>query len=194
MRKTGYLTLVATRVARTRLALACVALGAFALMLGLEVAGEDEPFRALDFAGDALQIAVVVGTAVTSALLATRLRAVREEQVSLIRELGLSRGEKWRREARSYVDGLSGAIEKQFEHWGLTAAEREISLLMLKGLHHTEIAALRGTTAATVRHQAKAIYQKAGVEGRPSFCAFFLEDLLPGDRTPSSPTPEGRSR
>jgi DNA-binding NarL/FixJ family response regulator len=65
---------------------------------------------------------------------------------------------------------------------------------MLKGFSHKEIGVLRGTTDATVRHQAKSIYQKAGVESRAAFCAFFLEDLLPGDgsgatQVGSGPTP-----
>ncbi len=50
---------------------------------------------------------------------------------------------------------------------------------MLKGFSHREIASLRGTTEATVRHQASAIYQKSSLPGRSAFCAYFLEDLLP---------------
>ena len=184
----GIRGVLATRASRTRLALVSVGIGAFVLLLALEVGTENEPIRALDLLGDALQIAVLVGTAVASALLATRMSAQHEEQVRLIRELGLSRGEAWRREARPYVAGLTTAIENQFEVWGLTPAEREIGLLMLKALSHREIAALRGTTDTTVRHQAKTIYQKAGVENRASFCAFFLEDLLPGDSAPPRPS------
>ena len=45
----------------------------------------------------------------------------------------------------------------------MTDAEREVRLLMLKGFSHKEIAALRDTTEATVRQQARAIYQKARV-------------------------------
>ena len=50
---------------------------------------------------------------------------------------------------------------------------------MLKGFSHKEIGGLLGTTEATVRHQARAVYQKANLNGRSSFCAYFLEDLLP---------------
>ena len=57
---------------------------------------------------------------------------------------------------------------------------------MLKGFSHREIAALRGTTEATVRHQARATYQKSGLPSRTVFCAYFLEDLLPSrEQTPS---------
>jgi DNA-binding CsgD family transcriptional regulator len=170
------------RESRIRLALACVGLACFALMLGVEVVTEDEPIRLADLLGDALQMALLVATAVACALLAIRMQSHHEEKMNLIRELESARveGEAWRREANLHVAGLGAAIDRQFEVWGLTPAQREIGLLMLKGLSHKEIAALRGTNDPTVRHQATAIYQKAGVESRTAFCAFFLEDLLPG--------------
>ena len=171
-----------SRETRTRLVLASIGVAAFVLMLGVEVVTEDGRIRILDLLGDALQTALVVAAAVACALLATRMQSQHEEKMNLLRDLESARaeGEAWRREAHLHVAGLGTAIEGQFEIWGLTAAEREIGLLMLKGLSHKEIAALRGTTDLTVRHQATAIYQKAGVESRTAFCAFFLEDLLPG--------------
>ena len=63
----------------------------------------------------------------------------------------------------------------------MTAAEREIGLLILKGLSHKEIAALRATTEATVRQQAQAIYRKANLPGKTAFSAYFLEDLFAPD-------------
>jgi DNA-binding CsgD family transcriptional regulator len=172
-----------SRESRTRLVLASIGLAAFVLMLGVEVATEEGPVPTLDLLGDALQTALLVATAVACALLATRMQSQHEEKMNLIRDLESARveGEAWRREANLHVAGLGTAIDRQFEIWGLTAAEREIGLLMLKGLSHKEIAALRGTNDPTVRHQATAIYQKAGVESRTAFCAFFLEDLLPGE-------------
>ena len=69
-------------------------------------------------------------------------------------------------------------MDQQFQAWGMTAAEREVGLLILKGLSHKEIAALRATTDATVRQQAQAIYRKAGLPGKTAFSAYFLEDLF----------------
>jgi DNA-binding NarL/FixJ family response regulator len=60
---------------------------------------------------------------------------------------------------------------------------------MLKGFSHKEIAALRGTSDGTVRHQAKTVYQKANVPGRTAFCSFFLEDLLPPTEQRTLPPP-----
>ena len=171
-----------SRESRTRLVLAFIGVAAFVLMLAVEIVTEDGRIRILDLLGDALQTALVVATAVACALLATRMQSQHEEKLNLIRDLEAARaeGEAWRREAHLHVAGLGAAIDRQFESWGLTAAEREIGLLMLKGFSHKEISALRGTSDPTVRHQATTIYQKAGVESRTAFCAFFLEDLLPG--------------
>ena len=72
-------------------------------------------------------------------------------------------------------------MDRQFQDWGLTGAEREVGLLILKGLSHKEIAALRATTEATVRQQAQSIYRKAELPGKTAFSAYFLEDLLTPD-------------
>ena len=94
--------------------------------------------------------------------------------------------ERWRREAGELVSGLSEAIDRQLEQWALSAAEKEIALLLLKGLSHKEVAAARGTSEATVRQQARSLYKKAGLSGRADLAAFFLEDLL-GPRQPTKP-------
>ena len=77
------------------------------------------------------------------------------------------------------MNGLGDEIDKQFDKWGLTAAEREVAMLILKGLRHKEIAVARNTTEGTVRQQALMVYKKAGLDGRTDLAAFFLEDLLP---------------
>lgn len=92
-------------------------------------------------------------------------------------------------EAEGLLRGLSDQIERQFEHWELTAAEHEVALLLLKGFRHKEIAGIRGTSERTVRQQAIAIYKKAGIEGRTDLAAFFLEDLLSPSASGSHPDP-----
>ena len=83
--------------------------------------------------------------------------------------------------ARPYLEGLGEGIDDQFAEWLLSPAEKEIGLLILKGLGFKEIASLRKTSERTVRQQARSIYAKAGLAGRIEFGAFFLEDLfLPG--------------
>lgn len=86
--------------------------------------------------------------------------------------------ERWRGETESFARGLSQAIDQQLKNWGLSPAEREISLLLLKGLSFKEMATIRQTSERTVRQQAAAIYDKSGLEGRAQLAAFFLEDIL----------------
>lgn len=164
----------------TRLLLLAVALACFALLLGLEVLTETDEIRLSDMLVDALGILLNIGAAVGVALLAFRLQAQHEEKVALVRDLELARaeGDGWRRRASVHLAGLRAELEAQFDAWGLTLAERDIALLILKGLNHKEIAALRGTTEATVRQQSQAIYRKTDLPGKTAFCAFFLEDLL----------------
>lgn len=90
----------------------------------------------------------------------------------------LVEAENWKRESRELIDGLGVAIENQFHRWGLSPAESEIGLLLLKGLGLKEIASLRNTSERTVREQARSLYRKSGLAGRSSLSAFFLEDLL----------------
>lgn len=75
---------------------------------------------------------------------------------------------------------LHDVIETQFAEWGLTAAERDVGLLALKGLDVAEIADMRGAASGTVRAQLSRVYAKAGVTGRAQFAAIFVEDLLTG--------------
>ena len=172
-----------------RLRLLALGVGAFVLLMGIEVATEDDAIEWADLLGDALQTALIVASAVGVTLLASRFQDERDEKTTLIRDLQMAKaeGQAWRDRAQSYLAGLGHEIEKQFEEWQLTGAEREVGLLMLKGFSHREVAGLRGTTEATVRHQARAIYQKSGLQGRAAFCAYFLEDLLPA-RAPAEKT------
>jgi len=86
--------------------------------------------------------------------------------------------EKWRTESRKYLDGLSLAIDQQLTKWMLSAAEKEVAFLLLKGLSLKEIAEVRGTAEKTARVQSMAIYAKSNLAGRSELSAFFLEDLL----------------
>lgn len=88
----------------------------------------------------------------------------------------------WREEARNRIDGLQSAIPNQFESWGMTKAEEEIGVLILKGFSHKQIANTRGTSEATVRQQAQSIYEKSGLSGKAALMSFFLEGISSPDR------------
>ena len=107
-------------------------------------------------------------------------RAAEARAARLDVDLDLARreAEKFRADAREALQGLGAAIDKQFIRWALTPAEREVGLLLLKGLSHRETAEVRNTTEVTVRQQALMLYRKAGLRNRSDLSAFFLEDLL----------------
>lgn len=136
-------------------------------------------------------LVVAIGFAAAGAI-ALRLRraardaqALRAQQAHLVENLRVTQQEaaRWRKDAADLIAGLSAAIDAQLVRWQLTPAEREIALLLLKGLSHKEIAQIRSVSESTVRQQAASLYRKAGLSGRNDLAAFFLEDLL-GPREP----------
>ncbi|MEM7193404.1 MAG: LuxR C-terminal-related transcriptional regulator [Pseudomonadota bacterium] len=84
----------------------------------------------------------------------------------------------WKKRASRLLQGLGTEIDQQFEHWNLSKAEKEVALLLIKGISIKELAQFRGTSEKTVRQQASNIYAKANLENRAELAAFFLEDLL----------------
>ena len=140
-------------------------------------------------AGTSVFHAIVEGSAIAAGVIAVamivrRMRELVRVAQALRDRLARSNAdaERWAAEARKLIDGLAGAIDEQLERWHLSAAEKDITLLLLKGLEHKEIAALRGVSETTVRQQARSVYRKADLAGRHELAAFFLEDLL-GPRT-----------
>ena len=163
------------------------AIGLFGLifvLIGIDVVGDyAEGARGLHLMSE---LGVMLGAASGVAVLLQRYLAARRSLRELAVDLDQARAdaEHWRHESRDLLQGLGVAIENQFARWQLSHAEAEIGLLLLKGLSHKELAALRNTSERTVREQARAVYRKAGLAGRSELAAFFLEDLLlPQDAT-----------
>jgi DNA-binding CsgD family transcriptional regulator len=159
-------------------AIVAVILG-IVLFVGIELI--EEPQQSfLELMVELLKIAPVVVTSVGVAVLFRVTRRQRDDHLQVIRDLEIARlqGQRWRSESRTLLNGLGEAINVQFTRWNLTDAEREVALLLLKGLSTKEIAAVRGGSERTVREHARSIYAKAGLTGRAALSAFFLEDLL----------------
>lgn len=164
---------------RTRLWAAAAVLAGLVLLVGIEWWEEPEASWG-ELLLELLKVAPVVITSVGVALLFRVTRRQRDEHLQVLRDLEVARlqGQRWRSESRGLLEGLGAAIDAQFTRWNLTDAEREVALLLLKGLSTKEIAAVRAGSERTVREHARAIYQKAGLSGRAALSAFFLEDLL----------------
>jgi len=164
---------------RTRIWATVAAIAGILLFLGLEIMEEPEA-TPLDLFKELLETAPIVLTMVGVVLLFRVTQRQRDEHLQVIRDLEIARvqGQRWRSESRTLLNGLGDAIAAQFTRWNLTEAEREVALLLLKGLSSKEVAAVRAASERTVREQARSVYAKAGVTGRAGLSAFFLEDLL----------------
>lgn len=159
------------RVALAALTLVALLVGADLILDGR--AGADPVHLSVE----ALLMTVSAGAA---AWLWLTLRRARRSVETLELDVQRARAQarRWRTEAREALEGLGVSLGRQFDRWGLTEAEREVALLILKGLSHREAAGVRHTTERTVRQQAREVYRKAGLSGRSELSAFFLEDLL----------------
>ncbi|MGB7319296.1 MAG: LuxR C-terminal-related transcriptional regulator, partial [Planktotalea sp.] len=72
-------------------------------------------------------------------------------------------------------------METRFSTWSLTAAEREVAILAIKGFSIAEIANLRETKQGTIKAQCASVYKKADVAGRLQLLSVFLDDLMSHD-------------
>lgn len=156
-----------------------VVLAGGAILIGLEIF-EDPGLTLGEILVELIQPTLVVAIAVGMVRLTDRVRQQHEEHQLMIRDLESARleGRQWRDNMRELLRGLSQGINAQFDQWGLTSAEREVGLLILKGLSYKEIAVMRDVSEKTVRQQAHVIFRKGRLSGRAALSAFFLEDLL----------------
>jgi len=167
-----------TDVVRPRVAVALVLFASIAVVMAIDLAGDWS--TGADWTHLGLESVVMVLAAAGAAALWRGMRAAQVRAVRLGRDLEAARAEaaRYREEAAEALQGLGYAIDRQFDRWALSPAEREVGLLLLKGLSHREVAEVRNTTEPTVRQQALAVYRKSGLRNRSELSAFFLEDLL----------------
>lgn len=76
---------------------------------------------------------------------------------------------------------VAQVMEEFFEDWNLTPAERDVAIMILKGLENEAIAQVRNTALGTVRAQTASVYSKSGTHGRAQFVSLFMEELMAGD-------------
>jgi DNA-binding CsgD family transcriptional regulator len=126
------------------------------------------------------EVALIAGAVTCFVALWSGWRRARRSLVETRHALEEQAAERdaWRDSARHALEGLGHAIDERFTAWGLTPAERQVALALLKGRSHKVIAFETGRSERTVRQHAVAVYQKSGLGGRAELSAFFLEDLL----------------
>ena len=158
------------------LGLVGVAFGLTLLDEALEGLATPLPSEMLDF----IDRLIMIGSAVASTILIMHISRLRERTDDLegtVRQAA-KEGRAWRAQSRRFIEGLSRAVDAQFELWGLTPAEADVAGLLLKGASLREIANLRRTSEATIRQQSQNIYRKSGLGSRSELSAYFMEDLF----------------
>lgn len=126
------------------------------------------------------EILIVIGTVFIAVIAMKYLVRFKERADHLDHTVGKLQADNqnWQMRTRAYSEGLAREIDHQMIEWGLSKAEKEIALLLLKGLSNREIADIRNTSEHTIKQQSSAIYKKSGTGTRAELSAFFLEDLL----------------
>lgn len=74
--------------------------------------------------------------------------------------------------------GLGDKINDQLVEWKFTKSEKDIALLLMKGLSTRDISIARDSSEKTIKQHCTNLYQKANIKGRSELSAFFLEDIL----------------
>lgn len=69
-------------------------------------------------------------------------------------------------------------IERKFDDWSLTPAERDVTIYILKGMSGADIAAARNVSLGTTKNQITAIFRKIGVSSRSELMSLFMDEFL----------------
>lgn len=94
------------------------------------------------------------------------LKQVLQRKASLERSVGLA------------SSALQAVIQSHFDDWKLTASERDVAALMVKGLSISEIAQVRGSADGTVKAHLNAIYRKANARNRAEVLSHIMDTLI----------------
>jgi len=121
---------------------------------------------------NAVETAAAVGLAIGVGFLWLELRRMLARQAEMAERLQIASG------------AFHALMEARFDDWHLTPAERDVAMLLIKGLSLAEIAALRQSAEGTVKAHCNKVYHKAGVAGRAQLVSLFLEDLMSAPLSP----------
>lgn len=91
----------------------------------------------------------------------------------------ITRERRMAEQIRAASGDFAKLIEEHFDEWELTAAERDVALLAIKGFSIGEMSNIRNTAEGTIKAQNAAVYRKAGVSGRLQLLSLFVDELMP---------------
>lgn len=124
----------------------------------------------------------VIGLAIGATLTLREYRNLLHRNTKVERELGVASG------------AFQEVINEHFRRWGLTAAESDVALFLIKGLSVADIAALRHTRDGTIKAQSASIYRKAGVSSRSELISVMVEELINGLSAPNNAQPNNTTQ
>jgi DNA-binding NarL/FixJ family response regulator len=84
---------------------------------------------------------------------------------------------------------VHNVIEAHFDVWGLSPAERDVAMFLVKGLNTAEIAEMRGSAEGTIKAHLNAIYRKSGTRSRAEMLSVLIDSLMAGEKGPFAPDP-----
>lgn len=78
--------------------------------------------------------------------------------------------------------------------WGLSQAEADVAIFVVKGFSNSEIAEMRGCAIATVKTQLGRIYHKSGLESRYQLIAFVTDEVCSTSQVPEAENTQLKTR
>lgn len=112
------------------------------------------------------EILAVIGLGFAAATLRAYLRLLQTQAASSRETIHMLRG------------NFDEVLRHKFEEWGLTTAERDVTLLIIRGLSVAEIAAARNTAQGTIKAQSTSIFRKIGVGSKGELMSLIIDEFL----------------
>ena len=120
-----------------------------------------------------VELVAVVVLSYSIYILRQYMLSMREQLASDQQTMSLLRGE------------FERVIHAKFDDWKLSSAERDVTLLIIKGLAIAEIAEIRGTAQGTIKAQSTAIFRKIGVSSKAELMSLFMDEFLDNAMKPT---------
>lgn len=117
------------------------------------------------------EILAVIGLGYAAATLRQYLRLLQAQAASSRETIHMLRG------------NFDVVLRHKFEEWGLTTAERDVTLLIIRGLSVAEISAARDTAQGTIKAQSTSIFRKIGVGSKTELMSLIIDEFLDSSGT-----------
>lgn len=112
------------------------------------------------------EILAVIGLGYASATLRAYLRLLQSQATSSQETIHMLRG------------NFDEVLRNKFEEWRLTTAERDVTLLIIRGLSVAEISSARNTAQGTIKAQSTSIFRKIGVGSKTELMSLIIDEFL----------------